>query len=414
MHVHFVGFVFLGLLGCARPDDAARPGDVAHVDDKPHRIKPKVDKKTPPDQDDDIPPAQVILPKVDAKQPVPMAGPSPLDGLDRRELAPMQRDEFPAEVVAVIPAPRSTILDLAFTPDGKRLAIARSDNTLEVWDLTGPRPVNQATLQVDAGNGWANRVAFSPNGAWMASVHGLPGKTLALWKMADDGDIRLFTTHQHLPRVENVAFHPDNKTLAMGGIGGELLNITDTGLEPLNTTFEGAVASYQFGPDGKSFAAIVFNQARNGPQYASEVKLWKVAGKNIQEAQLIQQNETIKALAVSPDRKTLATGSLDLKVRLWNLTAQPPTAATPFTMATWVKSLHFTPDGSRLIAVGSANHIVVWDMQKGEQTKIWNFSDARNRLTNIAFTASALAPDGRHLAISTFTPNTIILRLPAR
>src|SRR5262249_10522350 len=149
---------------------------------------------------------------------------------------------------------------------------------------------------------------------------------------------------------DNLAFHPNSKMLvASTNNNGEALEITAKGFERLPFVFPGANSCLTFTNDGATFACVVFNPARNGNLYGSEAKVWNIANNNVQETHLIQQDRGIRALAISPDKKTLATAALDLKVRLWDLTARPPRVTATFPSASWLKSLDFTSDGAYLL-----------------------------------------------------------------
>jgi WD40 repeat protein len=74
--------------------------------------------------------------------------------------------------------------------------------------------------------------------------------------------------------------------------------------------------------------------------------------------------QEVYGLAISPDGKTLASGSLDGTLRFWSvarrrvvgLPLKSPIATTP--------SLAFTPDGKTLVAVGFDNAIRPWDVAR--------------------------------------------------
>jgi WD40 repeat protein len=236
---------------------------------------------------------------------------------------------------------------------------------------------------------------------------------ILLWKMSPDGDVRL-ASDALLPRTDNIAFHPNSKMLvATGNNDGHLFGIGPKGFERLPTTFPGANSSLTFAADNSMFACVVFNPARNGNLYGSEAKVWTIADNKFEEQHLIQQDRFIKALALSPDKKTLATAALDLKVRLWDLAAKPPTVKADFARPSWLKSLDFTSNGAFLLAVGSASDIALWNVRDARIEKSWRFMPKRSGAGGGPFSASTLAPDERHVAVSTFNnPVTFILRLP--
>src|SRR5262245_49428392 len=95
---------------------------------------------------------------------------SPLDRLSRGELTPLEKQELPAETVAVIRGGGAAMIrSCAFTPDGSRLAIGRENGDIELWDLTAAKPKRQAVLE---NKGAVARLVFSSDGTRMASLHG--------------------------------------------------------------------------------------------------------------------------------------------------------------------------------------------------------------------------------------------------
>ena len=58
----------------------------------------------------------------------------------------------------------NTVLSVAFSPDGKRLATGCYDKTLKVWDWKAGKESASETLP-----GWVHAVQFAPDGKTLAS-----------------------------------------------------------------------------------------------------------------------------------------------------------------------------------------------------------------------------------------------------
>jgi WD40 repeat protein len=67
------------------------------------------------------------------------------------------------------------VIGVAYTPSGKTLASCGFDGTIRLWDATTGK--EKAVLK---GPGGANRLAFSPDGKFMASES---GKTIRIWQL---------------------------------------------------------------------------------------------------------------------------------------------------------------------------------------------------------------------------------------
>ena len=182
-----------------------------------------------------------------------------------------------------------------------------------------------------------------------------------------------------------VAFSPDGQLLAVAsGIGVWFYDVaTSRELALLPTTSK--VYSVSFSPDGTTLASGSDDGA---------IKLWNVAARKYITT-LSGHRHRVTAVSFSPDGRILASGSWDDMVKLWDV-------ATGADIATLVEgrregvlyeiSVLFSPDGATLASISlSREGITLWDV--ATQTQIITLSGHRSQPTSMSF-----SPDGRILA----------------
>ena len=143
------------------------------------------------------------------------------------------------------------------------------------------------------------------------------------------------------------------------------------------------VDSVAFSPDGKTLASGSDDGA---------VRLWDVASHRQIGAPLTGHTDAVSSVAFSPDGKTLASGSGDDSVRLWDV-ASHRQIGSPLTGHTdAVDSVAFSPDGKTLASGSDDDSVRLWDVASHRQigSPLTGHTDA---VDSVAF-----SPDGKTLA----------------
>jgi WD40 repeat protein len=215
---------------------------------------------------------------------------------------------------------------LAISPDSKLLAAAQWDDsgggppgfTVRLWNLATGRPVG-SRLRADTGpNNGVNEVAFSPDGRLLATADS--NDTVELWNLAAGklvGDLEADGSSG----VNGVAFSPDGKLLASADDDGTV-RLWDSatgrlaGVLPADREPDGNVRGLAFSPDGELLATVHDD---------GTLRLWNPATrKPVGFPVAADAGGRLTGVAFSADGKLLATSddnAGDDTVRTWSASA---------------------------------------------------------------------------------------------
>ena len=290
---------------------------------------------------------------------------------------------------------------VAFSPDGNTLALGSFDGTVILWNVTSHQPIGRP-LQGHTGS--VSSVAFSPDGKTLAS--GSYDDTVILWDVANgSGQLIGQPLKGYSNPVNSVAFSPDGRTLASGS-GDNFIILWDVAThqtidQPLES--QGGSSDVAFSPDGKTLASA---------SYDNTIILWDLNTHQSIGRPLRGHSSPVTSVAFSPDGKTLASASYDKAIILWDIsTLLNPSEARPSGQpfgpplqghSGFVNSVDFSTDGKTL-ASGSADWtIMLWDVTSHESIG----QPLRGHSNSVS--SVALSPDGKTLA-SGSEDSTIIL-----
>jgi WD40 repeat protein len=197
---------------------------------------------------------------------------------------------------------------------------------------------------------------------------------LLLASAGDDKCVRLWdpVARQELARLESrrrdgllaLAFSPDGSRLASGGRSGWLAvwDVVKRLPDPGMSLCPGPVAALSFTGDGKALLAGLRSQLYGGEP--GRLVCWNILPSHPPER--LDWTGDVECLAIAPSRDLFAIAGQHRGVEFWEVGRyrQDPC----FWMPSRIRSMCFSPDPARLLAVAGGREIRVWNVDERRWT----------------------------------------------
>jgi WD40 repeat protein len=295
------------------------------------------------------------------------------------------------------------IMSAAFSPDGRTIVTASIDGTSRLWDAA----TGQETAVLCGHEDVVTSAAYSRDGKTVLTAS--EDKTARLWDVATGREIAVLRGHKDA--VHDAQFSPNGRFVVTTAYNASAMLSTlehaarvwdaATGKEIAILKHDGIVTWAALSPDGKTIVTGSFD---------GTARLWETA--TGREISILRHEAPVILVGFSPDGKTVLTVPLGKTAHLWEAGTGKEVAML-HGHEKLIFSANFSPDG-KMVATGSFDNTVrLWETATGKAIATLRGHD--DTINSIAFSPDArivltASLDGTARLWGVGTGETVILR----
>lgn len=298
-----------------------------------------------------------------------------------------------------------SVVDVAFTPDGKYGISIASDGTMIQWDVTtGQQTGGSGSTEI------ANAISYMPDGR--SIITGTLDGVLILTDLTTGTEVRRFAGHD--AAITSLDVTKDGQRILSGSLD-RTLRLWDvaTGENLLVIESPGIVIDVELSHDGR------YAVSGSGDRFEDTSNLNNVTDRSVRVWDLETGEETrhflpdsgfVRAVAYSSDGRYVASGTWSSaragRIHLWNI-EQNELETTYFGHTDIISDLTFSSDNRLLYSSSWDGTLRTWDVETGIETQ--RFDEPSDRIL-----ALAVSPDDQFVLTGTgnfgggITPNPAV------